>query len=164
MFDKSILSDNKEDNYKLMLQQYPHVLSTSNDVIANLSNTSAILNFYMKDINWAGFYINKNEKLILGPFQGFLACTEIAFNRGVCGACATTRETQLVKNVHDFPGHIACDDITNSEIVIPIIVNDKLYGVLDVDSPLVNNFDEIDQKYLEALVQELEKFLEGSLK
>ncbi len=159
MFDKSILSESKEENYKMLLAQYPYVLTSSDDIIANLANTAAILNFYLKDINWVGFYLTKGDKLILGPFQGFLACTEIKFGKGVCGVCAESREIQLVPNVDEFPGHIACDSITKSEVVLPIIVHEKVYGVLDIDSPLLNNFDEIDSKYLSLLVEHLVDFL-----
>lgn len=129
------------------------------DWLANLSNAAAILWLLMDDINWAGFYLYKNDELILGPFQGKPACTHIQIGKGVCGSAASTKETQLVKNVHEFPGHIACDSASNSEIVVPIIKNDRLIGVLDIDSPNLNRFDEIDKIYLEKFVEIINKYV-----
>ncbi|MBQ8993434.1 MAG: GAF domain-containing protein [Turicibacter sp.] len=121
--------------------------------MANLANASALLNQFLEDINWVGFYLAKRNELVLGPFQGLPACIRIPFTKGVCGHAATTKETVIVKNVHEFPGHIACDGATNSEIVIPIVKDGQLIGVLDIDSPILNRFSEIDQKYLEEFVQ-----------
>ena len=113
----------------------------------------------LDDINWAGFYLYKNNELVLGPFQGKPACTHIELGKGVCGSAALSRETQVIKNVHEFPGHIACDSQSNSEIVVPIIKNNILIGVLDIDSPLYSRFDEIDKKYLEEFVDILNEHI-----
>lgn len=127
--------------------------------ISLLSNMAAFIKHEFNDISWAGFYLNYDKQLILGPFQGLVACTTIPFNRGVCGACATELKTKRIANVHDFPGHIACDSASNSEIVIPIIVDNTLYGVLDLDSTSFNRFQENDQLILEKLVMVLIKHL-----
>ena len=124
-----------------------------------LSNASALLNDYLEDINWVGFYLYLDNELILGPFQGKIACTEIKFGKGVCGTTAEKKETIIVKNVHEFPGHIACDSESNSEIVVPIFKNGVLYGVLDLDSKKLERFDENDKLLLESLVKVLEKKL-----
>ncbi len=128
--------------------------------ISVLSNASALLNQYLEDVSWVGFYLLKDNKLILGPFQGLIACTEIEIGKGVCGASAKTRETQIVENVHNFPGHIACDSRSNSEIVIPIIINGSLYGVLDIDSTSFNRFNQEDEKELKIFLGEISKVLE----
>ena len=124
-----------------------------------LANTSAFLNQILDDINWVGFYILKNDYLYLGPFQGKVACTQIKVGNGVCGSAVQNKSTIVVQNVHDFPGHIACDEASNSEIVIPIYVNNKIYGVLDVDSPSKGRFTNNDKVLLEKLVKVLEKHL-----
>ncbi len=123
--------------------------------ITTLSNASALLNSYLEDISWVGFYLFKDSKLILGPFQGRVACTTIELNNGVCGKCASTLETVIVPNVHEFEGHIACDSRSNSEIVLPIIINNKLYGVLDIDSTSFNRFNETDKENLEIFINYL---------
>lgn len=128
--------------------------------ISVLSNACALLNQYLEDVSWVGFYLLKDNKLILGPFQGLIACTEIEIGKGVCGASAKTRETQIVENVHNFPGHIACDSRSNSEIVIPIIINGALYGVLDIDSTSFNRFNKEDEKELKIFLGEISKVLE----
>jgi L-methionine (R)-S-oxide reductase len=109
----------------------------------------------MKDINWVGFYLLENNKLVLGPFQGRPACTDIELGKGVCGTAAKELKTMLVPDVHEFPGHIACDERSRSEIVVPILKNGTLWGVLDLDSPLVGRFDSDDQKFLEEVVRNL---------
>ncbi len=124
--------------------------------IANLANASALLYNTLSDINWAGFYLMQNDMLVLGPFQGKPACIEIPLGRGVCGTAAQKRKTQLVYNVHEFEGHIACDSASNSEIVVPIFKNGEVYGVLDIDSPLIGRFSEEDRKGLEEFVKILE--------
>lgn len=127
-------------------------------IIANLANASALLWESLENINWAGFYLKEGECLILGPFQGKPACIEIPIGRGVCGVAAETRETQRVHDVHKFPGHIACDGASNSEIVVPIIRDGELFGVLDIDSPVFDRFSEEDQTGLEefsAIVAQL---------
>ncbi len=130
--------------------------------ITILSNASALLNDYMDDIHWVGFYLLNNNELILGPFQGHPACTTIPLNRGVCGKCATDEKTVLVKNVHEFPTHIACDSASNSEICVPIFKNNKFYGLLDIDSPSLNRFNEDDQANLEEIVKIIEDVLNNT--
>ena len=139
-------------NYTLLAEQLQGLIEGENDRIANLANGSALLWMEMTDINWVGFYLLKRNKLVLGPFQGKPACTRIALDAGVCGAAATTRRTMVVADVHQFPGHIACDAASNSEIVVPIFVAGKLIGVLDIDSPETDRFDHHDQQGLESLV------------
>ena len=127
--------------------------------IANLANASALLYQTLDNLNWAGFYLMENGQLVLGPFQGKTACIEIPVGRGVCGTAVARGETILVKNVHEFPGHIACDSASNSEIVVPIRKNGEIIGVLDIDSPLLGRFTEDDQAGLEEFVCILEKNL-----
>ena len=127
--------------------------------ITNLANASALLYQTLPDLNWAGFYLYMDGALILGPFQGKTACTKIAMGKGVCGTAAQTDETQLVPDVHQFPGHIACDSASNSEIVIPIHKSGELYGVLDIDSPLLDRFSEADRDGLEQFVRALEEII-----
>ena len=124
--------------------------------ISNLANAAALLWEALDDINWAGFYIMDGGELKLGPFQGKIACTRIAVGRGVCGTAVAEDKTQLVYNVHEFPGHIACDSASNSEIVIPIHKNGKVLGVLDIDSPRIGRFNEVDQEGLEGFVKIIE--------
>ncbi|MGL4774262.1 MAG: GAF domain-containing protein [Clostridium sp.] len=157
--NSSILSNNIIENYETMVSTIFYQLKDENDVIANLSNISSYINFFMKDINWVGFYLNKNKELVLGPFQGKPACIRIPFGKGVCGTAAETQEIQVVKNVHEFPGHIACDSESLSEIVVPVIVNGEVYGVLDIDSPSEGRFGEVEKKYLTLVVNEIEQYL-----
>ena len=126
---------------------------------ANLANASALLWEHLPDLNWAGFYKMIGGKLVLGPFQGKTACIEIEIGRGVCGTAVAENETQLVYNVHEFPGHIACDCASNSEIVVPIYVDGKIWGVLDIDSPIIGRFSEDDKTGLEEFVNILQKVL-----
>jgi L-methionine (R)-S-oxide reductase len=118
-----------------------------------------LLGSFLQDINWVGFYLYENGQLWLGPFQGLPACTQIPMGKGVCGSAAQQRKTIVVPNVHEFPGHIACDAASKSEIVIPIVVNGELYGVLDIDSPIESRFDDVDREYLEKFVYALASFL-----
>ena len=127
--------------------------------MTNLANASALLNEKLDGINWVGFYTIKDGRLVLGPFQGKVACTIIPMGKGVCGTAAATDSTQLVPDVHKFPGHIACDSTSNSEIVIPMHRGDTVFGVLDIDSPLFSRFNENDRKGLEEFVRILEKSL-----
>jgi GAF domain-containing protein len=161
MFEKSAYSGNRDSDYPLVIKQLEALLKMEENIITKLSNSSALLNQYLDDVNWVGYYLYDNVKqnLVLGPFQGLPACTRIMIGSGVCGTCASTLETQLVADVHCFEGHIACDAKTNSEIVVPIVKDGKLYGVLDIDSPSKARFDEIDQKYLEMFVKTLEMYL-----
>lgn len=133
------------------------LLAGEHDLIANLANASALLFTSLPQLNWAGFYLlNSPKELVLGPFQGKPACVRIALGRGVCGTAAAERRTVLVPNVHEFPGHIACDSASNSEIVLPLIrANGDLLGVLDLDSPVLERFDVIDQQGLEQIVRTL---------
>lgn len=133
-------------------ESYHSLIKDTKDEISILSNTAAFINQVLSDVSWVGFYLLKNDELILGPFQGKVACTNINLNKGVCGACATQKETLIVDNVHEFDGHIACDSASNSEIVLPIIVNSSLYGVLDLDSTSYSRFTTKDQEYLESLI------------
>ena len=159
MFNKTDIPKDKQEMYDLMIYQLKFLLDDVNDNIANLSNTSAIIDFYLKDINWAGFYIYKNNELVLGPFQGLPACVKIQVGIGVCGTAASTMTTQVVKDVDAFPGHIACDSASKSEIVIPLSVNNQLFGVLDIDSPNLDRFDDIDRVNLETLVNLLVTYI-----
>jgi len=128
---------------------------------ANLANAAALLWQYLPDINWAGFYkLVSDDLLVLGPFQGKPACVKIPVGNGVCGTAVAQDKVQLVYNVHDFPGHIACDSASNSEIVLPIHVNGKIWGVLDIDSPFVGRFTETDREGLEKFVAVLQRALE----
>ena len=137
-------------DYSLILAQLKAVTKSERDTIANLSNASAVLNMNLAEINWAGFYLVRGNQLILGPFQGRPACVRIAFGKGVCGTAADAGVTQLVANVHEFPGHIACDGASNSEIVVPIHYAGHLVAVLDIDSPVYDRFDAEDRSGLEA--------------
>jgi GAF domain-containing protein len=139
-----------------IVQQVSGLVSGEPDLIANLSNVSALLNQYLPDINWVGFYIMREGELVLGPFQGKVACIRIPVGRGVCGTAVATRETQRIDDVHAFPGHIACDGASNSELVVPIIVNDNVVAVLDIDSPKHARFTPEVQQEMEAVVNMLE--------
>ena len=146
-------------DYKLMKAQLEALIRDVPYEIANFANASALIWQGLADINWAGFYLMRDGMLVLGPFQGKPACTRIAVGRGVCGTAVAQDATQLVPDVHAFPGHIACDCASNSEIVVPIHKNGAVYGVLDIDSPLLKRFTEADREGLEALVQVLEGML-----
>lgn len=139
------------DGYRLLTAQLESLLADERDFIANAAQFSAFLYTQLDDLNWAGFYLNRDEELVLGPFQGQIACVRIPFGRGVCGAAAQSRETQRVMDVHEFPGHIACDSASNSELVVPLVKHGKLIGVLDLDSPSPGRFSEADQAGIEAL-------------
>ncbi len=145
----------KQENYEILLTSLEHFLVKTDPAITNLSNLSAYLNYFLDEINWVGFYLFDGEKLFLGPFQGLPACTEIKLGVGVCGNSAKEQTTYVVKDVHEFPGHIACDANSNSEIVVPIVIDNQLFGVLDIDSPNKNRFDETDQLYLEKVISKL---------
>ena len=153
MFTSSTLSGDKPEQYAQLLSQVEGLLHGERDRIANAANLSALLFNALPDLNWAGFYLYDGTELVVGPFQGLPACVRISLDKGVCGAAARTRETQRVEDVHAFPGHIACDSASRSEIVIPLLRDGALIGVLDIDSPLPARFDEDDQRGLEAIAR-----------
>ncbi|MDP2560379.1 GAF domain-containing protein [Psychrobium sp. 1_MG-2023] len=146
-------------DYPLLSRQVNALIDNEFDAVAVLSNVGALLNQSLSTINWVGFYFLKDEQLVLGPFQGNVACYRIPLNKGVCGAAVTTGMTQRVADVHQFPGHIACDAASESEIVIPLVVNDEIIGVLDIDSPVKDRFDAADQQGLEMIVDVLNHHL-----
>lgn len=148
---------NKVQLYAQLQQELALIVDGIPQPIPNLANASALLWQALRDINWAGFYLMEDGQLLLGPFQGKPACIYIPVGRGVCGTAVALGETQLVHDVHKFPGHIACDSASNSEIVIPIRDGDRIVGVLDVDSPSVARFDEVDKQGLEQMVVILER-------
>ena len=150
---------NKNADYNLLCQQLCALTDGVPYEVANLANASALLWEHLSDINWAGFYKMCDGKLVLGPFQGKTACIEIPIGKGVCGTAVAQNATQLVADVHRFPGHIACDCASNSEIVVPIRIKGEIWGVLDIDSPLFNRFTEKDKEGLEAFAAVLEKVL-----
>ncbi len=149
----TINKTDKKEVYRFLIEQTAILLEGETDFSANSANFASLVFHALPDLNWAGFYLVKNGELVLGAFQGKPACVRIKFGQGVCGAAAERRETVIVENVHEFPGHIACDAASNSEIVIPLIKNDQLVGVFDVDSPLVSRFDAKDKIGLETAVQ-----------
>ncbi len=147
----------KLEDYHRLTKQAVALLESEQDLIANLSNLSALLNMELQDLNWVGFYLMRDGELVLGPFQGKPACVRIPVGRGVCGTAVSTNSVQRVYDVHEFEGHIACDAASNSEIVIPFSINGEVVGVLDIDSPSVGRFSEIDQQGLTFLMTEVEK-------
>lgn len=147
----------KEKIYEQLYQMAEGLFYDERDMLANMGNLSSLLYFNLSNINWAGFYLYKNDELVLGPFNGKVACTRIAMGRGVCGTAAAENITQIVEDVHQFPGHIACDSASNSEIVIPLFKEEKLLGVLDIDSFEKATFDTEDEKGLKKI---LELFIE----
>ena len=149
---------NEEERLKYMLLLLKGQVGSEKDVLANISNVTAIIKACVDDLNWAGFYLMKNGELVLGPFQGLPACNRIQVGKGVCGTAIEEGKTQLVPDVHLFPGHIACDSASNSELVVPIIKNGKAYGVLDMDSPSKNRFKELHRVYFERLVDLLNQY------
>lgn len=142
-----------ESAYRDLARDLTALLAGERDLIANASNTAALIYDALPDLNWAGFYLYKEGELVLGPFQGKPACVRIAIGKGVCGTAAQRRETVIVEDVHAFPGHIACDSASNSEIVVPLLRGAELLGVLDVDSPKLRRFGQADQRGLEALAR-----------
>ena len=153
----------KKQLYPLLISQLSALVEGVPHRIANLANASALLMEALDDINWAGFYLMEEGRLVLGPFQGRPACIEIPVGKGVCGTAVEKDEILLVENVHDFPGHIACDSASNSEIVLPLHAGQKVVGVLDIDSPVFARFDEEDRKGLACIARIVEKMLEENL-
>ncbi|GEA11083.1 GAF domain-containing protein [Alteromonas sp. KUL49] len=151
----------KEKHYAQLYSQVKSLTQGEPDLIANLANISALLFNGLDDVNWAGFYLFKEEQLVLGPFQGQPACIRIPLGKGVCGTAAATKTVQRIDDVHAFDGHIACDAASNSEIVIPIIIRNQLVGVLDIDSPIYSRFDEQDEKGLVAIVELFQQLMES---
>lgn len=149
--DLKISKGDKEEQYKSLVPQIQALLSGESDEIANMANVAAALKEQF-GFFWVGFYLVKGEQLVLGPFQGPVACTRIAFNKGVCGTAWARNETLIVPDVEQFPGHIACSSLSRSEIVIPLEREDKVIAVLDVDSENLDAFDQIDEKYLKKIV------------
>ena len=152
----------KNSLYREIHQALRAVLTGETDLIANLANAAALLFWNLPAINWAGFYLLKDHELVLAPFQGKIACIRIRLGKGVCGNAAEKRQTFVVTNVHEFPGHIACDSASNSEIVVPIVKDDLLIGVLDIDSPEFGRFDDTDKTELEKFVQILTEAIPSS--
>ena len=142
---------NKAQKYQEIYKQVESVTDGESDIIANMANSAALLHEAF-GFWWTGFYIVKENELVLGPFQGPVACTRIGLGKGVCGSAWKRRETIVVPNVHEFPGHIACSSLSQSEIVVPIFSNDEVYAVLDIDSKELSTFDETDQEWLEKIV------------
>lgn len=162
MFNIQQPNGTKEEQYTSMIKQLKSLLAGERDWLANLSNTASFLANTLHDINWAGFYLMKENELVLGPFMGKPACVRIAVGKGVCGTAAAENKTQVVADVHQFPGHIACDAASRSEIVIPLVIDNKVIGVLDIDSPVLNRFESIDKTYLEQLAAILIKATDWS--
>ncbi|WP_394222612.1 GAF domain-containing protein [Priestia aryabhattai] len=159
MFNVENYSSSKQKDYELVIKQLRALSEGESNTIANLANASALLNQFLNEVNWVGFYLMEDGELVLGPFQGLPACVRIPLGKGVCGTAAQNQRTERIEDVHAFPGHIACDAASQSEIVVPMVKDGKLLGVLDIDSPIKNRFDEIDQQYLEEFVKELTSFL-----
>lgn len=159
MFTQVQYNGSVAEQYTTLSKQLDALLTGETDAIANLANASALLNTFLTDINWVGFYVMKDGELVLGPFQGLPACVRIPVGRGVCGTAVSKNETMLIDDVHAFPGHIACDAASNSEIVVPIRKNNEVIGVLDIDSPLKSRFTTEDQAGLEKFVAVLEKHI-----
>lgn len=152
MFEVDKFNGSQDEMYAELLRQTRGLLDGERDLVANAANLAALIWQIVPDLNWVGFYFMKGGELVLGPFQGKPACVRIAVGKGVCGTAALERRSLLVRDVHEFPGHIACDAASNAELVVPLIKGDRLHGVLDLDSPLVGRFDRRDQAGFEELV------------
>lgn len=165
MFEAVTYSGTRAEQHRQVIGQLEALIAGEPDRIANLANAAALLNYFLRDINWVGFYLlgpaqdGHGQELVLGPFQGLPACIRIPLGQGVCGTAAVRRETVLVPDVEAFPGHIACDAASRSEIVVPLLKEGELLGVLDVDSPLLNRFDADDQSFLEEFAAVLVRHL-----
>lgn len=157
MFEKTTIR--KNNFYNDLIMQLEPLLEDAPTQISQLANTSALLNVYLENINWVGFYLFDGSQLILGPFQGLPACTQIAMGKGVCGTSAIKQEVIRVEDVHLFPGHIACDGASQSEIVLPIIINNQLFGVLDIDSPIKSRFSIDDEIGLKKVVDIIQRYI-----
>lgn len=156
MFDISSIANGKQEEFYQSLHDFVQgIMYDEEDLIANLANVASLLYNTMENVNWAGFYLLKKEELVLGPFHGKPACIRIKVGEGVCGKAVSTGQTQRVDNVHLFEGHIPCDGDTNSEIVIPIYKKNEVVAVLDIDSPILHRFNEVDQRELEKITRYL---------
>lgn len=153
MFTASTLSGGKPEQYGQLVEQARALLDGERDRVANAANLSALVNQALPQLNWVGFYFFDGTELVVGPFQGLPACVRIPLDKGVCGAAASSRQTQRVADVHEFPGHIACDAASRSEVVVPLVRGEQLIGVFDLDSPVPDRFDADDQAGLEALAR-----------
>ncbi len=159
MFGTSTLTGTKPEQYAQLLAQARALMEGESDRTANAANLSALVYHALPDLNWVGFYFHDGRELVVGPFQGLPACVRIPLGRGVCGTAASTRQTQRIADVHDFPGHIACDAASQSEVVVPLVVDGELVGVFDLDSPRTDRFDAEDQAGLEAIARAFEASL-----
>lgn len=159
MFAVEKISGSKDEIYEELVRQTRGLLDGERDLVANAANVAALIWQMVPELNWAGFYFLKGGELVLGPFQGKPACVRIAVGKGVCGIAVSRRETVLVEDVHAFPGHIACDSASNSELVVPLVKGGQVRGVLDLDSPLFSRFDDVDRRAFEELVR---IFVEGT--
>lgn len=153
MFIQETLSGSKSQQYAQLQTQAQALVHGENDRVANAANLAALVYHSVPGLNWAGFYFHDGRELVVGPFQGLPACVRIALDKGVCGKAASTRQTQRIADVDAFPGHIACDSASRSELVVPLVRGDELIGVLDLDSPLLDRFDADDQRGLEAIAR-----------
>ncbi|MEO5938531.1 MAG: GAF domain-containing protein [Sphingomonas sp.] len=161
MYAFEVTSESKPDLYRDVLSAIDAITASEPDAIANMANAAAILWEYLPDLNWAGFYRNVSDELVLGPFMGKAACIRIPIGKGVCGTAAATRATQLVEDVHAFPGHIACDAASRSELVVPILDGDRVIAVIDLDSPTPARFDAEDAAGIEAIARMLSDRVNG---
>ncbi|MYL50380.1 GAF domain-containing protein [Halobacillus litoralis] len=159
MFQTTSYTGSKKERYDLVIKQLKALIEDEPDQIANLSNASSLLNQFLDDVNWVGFYLWKENQLVLGPFQGLPACVRIPSGKGVCGTAVADNEVQRIEDVHAFPGHIACDAASQSEIVVPILKDGEIFGVLDIDSPSKGRFDEVDEEKLVEFIQTLQNYI-----
>jgi GAF domain-containing protein len=159
----SEVANSKHQQYQELVGQLRALLEGERDFIANAANFSALLFHSLPDLNWVGFYLTKDGELVLGPFQGQPACVRIPIGKGVCGTAAQQRETVIVPDVHQFPGHIACDSASNAEVVVPLVEGNRLVAVLDLDSPVIGRFDDEDAKGLNDLVEVFKESTELNL-
>lgn len=161
MFQVEQYTGTKPEQYQLVGKQLEALIAGEPNIVANLSNASALLNIFLDNVNWVGFYLYEEDtrQLVLGPFQGLPACIRIPLGKGVCGSAAEQQKVMRIANVHDFPGHIACDAASQSEIVLPIVKEGRLIGVLDIDSPILDRFDEEDEAGLSKFISILASVL-----
>jgi L-methionine (R)-S-oxide reductase len=159
MFTQTDYSGTRLEQYSMLSKQLDALLTGETNKVANLSNASSLLNQFLERVNWVGFYLMQDGELVLGPFQGLPACVRIPVGKGVCGTAVSEKKTMLIKDVHEFPGHIACDAASRSEIVIPLVQNGEVIGVLDIDSPELSRFNEEDQEGLELFTEVLLKHI-----